>query len=202
MARELPDTPNLEHLKKQARRLLDDRRLHDPAAQLSDALHALAREYGFVTWPALKAHVEAVRARAPQSPFAGSWTAHLDESRLHPSASVTSASLYFAVDDDTITIRNVVRDSSGKRESGAQTLIVDGEERPAPNGDYVIVARWLGPRAIETTATRGGRVVGQGTYEVSADGGTLVIRSKNARQNAEGWASDDDSMVILRRSPS
>src|SRR5262249_33871212 len=89
MARELPDNPNLDHLKKQARRLLEDRRLHDPTAQLSDALHALAREYGFVTWPALKAHVEAARARALDSPFAGSWTARLDESRLHPSASVT-----------------------------------------------------------------------------------------------------------------
>ncbi len=71
--RELPSQPNLEHLKKQARKLLQQRLASDSAAagrfaaygiqsqepKLADALHVIAREHGFETWPALKLHVEA-----------------------------------------------------------------------------------------------------------------------------------------------
>ncbi len=71
--RELPTRPNLEHLKKQARTLLDQRLADDATAsarfaafvtgyekpKLADALHVIAREHGFDTWPALKLHVEA-----------------------------------------------------------------------------------------------------------------------------------------------
>jgi len=71
--RELPARPNLEHLKNQARTLLNERQASNPAAiarftafgiaadppRLADALHVIAREYGFDTWPLLKAHVEA-----------------------------------------------------------------------------------------------------------------------------------------------
>jgi ankyrin repeat protein len=69
--RELPARPNLEHLKNQARTLLRDALASDADAQarfsdcsigatpkLADALHVIAREYGFETWPALKLHVE------------------------------------------------------------------------------------------------------------------------------------------------
>lgn len=73
MSRELPARPNLEHLKKQARALIEERLAADARAlsrfaafginssepKLADALHVIAREYGFDTWPALKFHVEA-----------------------------------------------------------------------------------------------------------------------------------------------
>ena len=71
--RQLPTRPNLEHLKKQARTLLRESLASDAAAsgrfaafgisaakpKLADALHVIAREHGFDTWPALKLHVEA-----------------------------------------------------------------------------------------------------------------------------------------------
>lgn len=57
MPRDLPDRPNLEHLKKQAKALLSELRQRDPNASLADALHALARDYGFSSWPKLKVHV-------------------------------------------------------------------------------------------------------------------------------------------------
>ena len=60
MSRDLPDHPNLDHLKKQAKALLRTLREHDANASLTDAQHALAREYGFASWPKLKAHVEAL----------------------------------------------------------------------------------------------------------------------------------------------
>jgi Ankyrin repeats (3 copies) len=70
---ELPSRPNLEHLKNQARKLLRARLAADESAisrfsnlglsaenpKLSDALHVIAREYGFDTWPKLKLHIAA-----------------------------------------------------------------------------------------------------------------------------------------------
>ena len=57
-ARALPDAPNLEWLRKQAKQRLTLLRGHDPSAQLADAQLAIAREYGFPSWRALKAHVD------------------------------------------------------------------------------------------------------------------------------------------------
>ena len=55
MSRDLPSNPNLEHLKKQAKALLEKLRQRNADATLVDAQHALAREYGFTSWPKLKA---------------------------------------------------------------------------------------------------------------------------------------------------
>ncbi|AXC11053.1 inversin protein alternative isoform, putative [Acidisarcina polymorpha] len=70
--RELPARPNLDHLRNQARTLLRERLAAEEAAtqrftalgiesaepRLADALHVIAQEYGFKTWPALKLHLE------------------------------------------------------------------------------------------------------------------------------------------------
>jgi len=76
MSRRLPEKPNLEHLREQAKELL--RRVHqgDTAAldlfhslvsfsapaslKLADAQYVIARDYGFQSWPMLKEHVESV----------------------------------------------------------------------------------------------------------------------------------------------
>jgi hypothetical protein len=70
---ELPDRPNLAHLKKQAKTLLRQYRDGDPAAtarfrdalpnaaaggfHLHDAQSCIAREYGFTSWAELKSYV-------------------------------------------------------------------------------------------------------------------------------------------------
>jgi ankyrin repeat protein len=56
MSRQLPEKPNLEHLKKQAKELLRNM----PQGKLADAQHTLANEYGFATWAKLKSHVESL----------------------------------------------------------------------------------------------------------------------------------------------
>lgn len=56
MSRKLPERPNLEHLRKQAKELLRTM----PHSKLADAQYALANEYGFSTWSRLKAHVESL----------------------------------------------------------------------------------------------------------------------------------------------
>ena len=95
MSRHLPARPNLDHLKKQAKALLGDLERQNPGAKLADALHAIAREYGFINWPALKAHVESLprdadpvfAESAPQdSPFVGVWAANLSKSKRHPAS--------------------------------------------------------------------------------------------------------------------
>jgi ankyrin repeat protein len=75
MPTELPASPNLEHLRKQAKALLRSFRQNDPQAvasfsalklkaepKLSDAQHLVAGEYGFESWAKLKKHIEAEAA--------------------------------------------------------------------------------------------------------------------------------------------
>src|SRR5580704_6488420 len=63
MSRQLPEQPNLEYLKKQAKELLRTM----PQGKLADAQHALANEYGFPTWAKLKSHVEALSLTPAES---------------------------------------------------------------------------------------------------------------------------------------
>jgi ankyrin repeat protein len=82
MPQELPAHPSLEHLKKQAKVLLQEFEEKKPAAierfdslpgkirpKLSDAQHLIAREYGFESWTKLKERVESLTA-APVDPIA------------------------------------------------------------------------------------------------------------------------------------
>lgn len=75
MPKELPASPNLEHLKKQAKALLRDFQAKDPKAvkkftalklktapKLSHAQQLVAREYGFDSWTKLKKHIDAEAA--------------------------------------------------------------------------------------------------------------------------------------------
>ena len=68
MSRTLPPRPNLNHLKKEAKSRLRQMQATSPGARLADAQHALARDYGFASWPKLKAHVEALVTLAPEPP--------------------------------------------------------------------------------------------------------------------------------------
>jgi ankyrin repeat protein len=86
MSRTLPERANLEFLTKQAKDLLKDAKAGDPIARerlrawgpagaserpkLADCQHALAREYGFPSWPKLRAHVELLSATDPRQALA------------------------------------------------------------------------------------------------------------------------------------
>ena len=54
----LPPRASLEYLRKCAKERLDLLRSTDPDARLADAQLQLAREYGFSSWRAMKAHVD------------------------------------------------------------------------------------------------------------------------------------------------
>jgi ankyrin repeat protein len=65
MTTQLPAAPSLEQLRKQAKELVRERRGGPEPLRLSEAQLALAREYGFPSWPRLKAYVERVRSNGP-----------------------------------------------------------------------------------------------------------------------------------------
>lgn len=56
----LPARPSLEQLRKQARERLRQQRVTDPVATLASAQFALAREYGFESWPRMVQHIRAL----------------------------------------------------------------------------------------------------------------------------------------------
>src|SRR4051812_45301499 len=58
--RDLPRRPNLEHLRKEAKDLHREHKATDPDAKLSSAQLAVARSYGFASWPKLHDHVETI----------------------------------------------------------------------------------------------------------------------------------------------
>src|SRR5260370_18049079 len=58
MNKTLPSQPNLDWLKKGAKERLAELRVREPLAKLHQAQLAVARDYGFPGWRALKAHVD------------------------------------------------------------------------------------------------------------------------------------------------
>ncbi|ADB35902.1 Ankyrin [Kribbella flavida DSM 17836] len=82
--RRLPDAPNLEHLRNQAKTLLREVRAGDPeavalaeqfhpVANLADAQLVIARSYGFPSWPRLSRHLGTVEqySRSPHHQSVG-----------------------------------------------------------------------------------------------------------------------------------
>jgi len=184
MFRNLPARPNLDYLKKEAKDLLARLQEQDPAAQLADAQFQLAREYGFASWPQLKAHVEEAMALAA-SPFEGRWVADVARSKRHPANLFQRATMVFAVRGNVVDVSNEVVEEGGKVVRGRYSFQVDGVEYPQTHG-IALKAWWRDKRTLDTRATQQGRVVGRGTYAVSEDGRELTI-------------TNDEQVIVLDR---
>ena len=191
MSRDLPARPNLDHLKKQAKELLRTLREQDPDAQLVGAQHALAREYGFPSWPRLKAHVESETA-AP-NPFVGKWAADLSRSKLHPLNRLRAATIGFAIEGADVTLDYVMVDESGRTDRGVNSFVADGNEHPSRHREgFIMRARWLGSHSLEAVVSRdGGEFEGRVEYVVSPDGSTLTL--------AASWRGGVEQMSVFTR---
>ena len=190
MPRRLPDHPNLEHLKKQAKDLLADLRRRTPGARLADAQHALARDYGFASWTKLKAHVESMTPS-----LAGRWRANLSKSRQHPLNPFRMASLDISIAGDRATFAFVSVDPRGEEQRGEPAVIIDGHHHATDHG-IGYVAKWLGPRVLEVTATKDGRATGRGVYEVSPNAQTLTV--SYAMSSPSGLPRTEHRLVFER----
>jgi hypothetical protein len=178
MSRELPPRPSLEHLKKQAKDRLEVLLQSNPTAQLADAQHDVARDYGFASWPKLNAHVERMMNDAPlrEHPFAGSWTANVTRSKQHPANPIRRATLQISVHGEKVVLDDVVVDEAGREERHRNTLYTDGQEHPSDYGNgYMILAAWRGSRVLEVAGRQNAEDAGRVRYEVSPDGRTLTV---------------------------
>lgn len=179
MSRQLPARPNLDHLKNQAKDLLQSAKALHLDWQLADAQFALARSYGFSSWPALKAHVDAVvdAATGDVSPMTGTWVADVAASRRHPAMLFRSASLEVKISGARVTMTQILVDAEGKHAGGAMTIEADGVVRQPDGGGaaHTLTARWLDARTLEVIDRMDGRDVGRGHYAVSADGRRLTV---------------------------
>ena len=196
MSRQLPAQPNLEHLKKQAKVLLEDLTRENPNAKLADALHAIAREYGFASWPKLKVHVlsttDAVVADA--NPFTGEWIADFARSTPRSADEPRAARLQFAVAGDTVTIADTVVDMSGQERRGENMLVADGNEYVERG--YGTAARWRDPRTLEVVVTQGGEEMARARYSVSSDARTLTLV---AAANAHNGYPATERLTVFTR---
>ena len=180
----LPQRPNLDHLKKQAKDALNLVQRHKPGWKLADAQHAVARGYGFASWPKLKAHVDAVQpvdrslaaVRTAADPGDGVqdtpsivviWIAS-----TNPPHSVI---LKVAAAGDIITITQVALDASGREVAATMTLRADGVDHPSERGGEIARSTWIRPDVLQTEHKQGPHVLARGTYEVSQEGRTLSV---------------------------
>lgn len=202
MSRQLPPNPNLEFLRKQAKALLDGSRVQHPSWQLADAQHALARDFGFTSWPALKGHVDAtVGTRAASatgappvdvteantsdgvSPLAGSWLANIAASTRHPALQFESATLEIRVAGDRVTMAQVVVDDAGRSSASTMTIVADGTPRQPDGGGarHLLTVRRLDSHSLEAIDSLDGAEVGRGVYHVEAGGRQLVVTTAAQR---------------------
>src|SRR5687767_1832294 len=75
-AKTLPARPNVEYLKKLAKKRLRELRATDPNARLADAQLAVAREHGLASWRKLSARAETAASVANEDPFLSKLPAH------------------------------------------------------------------------------------------------------------------------------
>jgi hypothetical protein len=199
MSRSLPPRPNLEHLRNQARELLARARAQHPEWQLADAQFALARSYGFSSWPALKHHVESMesgrlprvsegpsagaRSAEDESPMSGTWRANIDASARHPAFPFQSATLDIRVHGSQVSMAQVVVDPGGKPSGSTMTIDVDGSPHTlAAGGDrHRLTAHWEDVRTLLVVDTVGDDEVGRGRYEVSPDDRRLTVTTADQR---------------------
>ena len=69
--------------------------------------------------------------------------------------------------------------ASGAEENGTTVFHADGKEHPLPALQGAVeVSRWVNAQKLQTVVTQKGKVIGESTYEVSADGKTLTATLK------------------------
>lgn len=197
MSRQLPPRPNIEHLKNQAKGLLDELKRTNPQAQLADALHAVAGAYGFASWPKLKAHVQSIAGTMNRDhPFVGEWIADLSRSKRHPLDTSQRTTLRFAVTEDTVTIVDMQVDADGRELRSENVVEADGAEYVSSPGGFAVRARWVGPRVLDVAMAKDGHSVACVTYTVSDDSRRLTVA---AVADAHDQYPSSEQLVVFDR---
>jgi len=110
-----------------------------------------------------------------KNPLIGAWNANIEKSKRHPNHLFKSAKLLFSITNTDITLSFTGVNMSGAEEKGGAVFHPDGKEHPLEAVPGAMeVSRWVSPQKLETVITQDGKVIGQSTFEVSADGKTLT----------------------------
>ena len=118
--------------------------------------------------------------QAAKSPFVGSWSADLSQSRLDPKMPIKGADVTISVAGNVITLANSVVMPSGQTIQERETLRADGTETAATNPGttgMVHVANWVGSHVLALITKNGNQHIALITYQVSTDGQTLTVRT-------------------------
>jgi ankyrin repeat protein len=157
----LPDNPNLEWLRKQAKARLAELRQADPGAKLGDAQFQIAKQYGFSSWRALKGHLDSLTLEGQIIDSARTGdvkrlTRLLDEhpDKLHLKVPPYEASLLFpAAQSGSVHAVELLL---------ARGLDVNYREK----GDNSYAMHWVAAQGnlemVTTLANAGGDVIGEG----------------------------------------
>ena len=116
--------------------------------------------------------------QAAKSPFVGSWSADLSQSRLDPKMPIRGADITISVTGNVITLASSVVMPSGETIQERETLRADGTETAGTLTTGVVhVANWVGSNVLALVTKKGNQNIALITYEVSTDGQTLTVRT-------------------------
>ena len=116
--------------------------------------------------------------QAAKSPFVGSWSADLSQSRLDPKLPLKGADITISVTGNVITLASSVVMPSGETIQERETLRADGTETAGTLTTGVVhVANWVGSNVLALVTKKGNQNIALITYEVSTDGQTLTART-------------------------
>ena len=118
-------------------------------------------------------------AGQPSHPFDGQWIADMTASRFNGAVAIKSATLEFRVSEDAVIITNHTTDPSGRDFGGSSTFRTDGQPHTHDElmPGLMVAAKWSGDRLLDTVLTRRTGEADHVTYEVSADGKTLITKT-------------------------
>jgi ankyrin repeat protein len=177
----LPDTPNLEWLRKQAKQRLKELRQADSDARLADAQLDLARRYGFPSWRALKGHVDSLTVDGQL--FEAAQTG--DVSKLRALLDAHPAKLYVRNQPYGHTLLHIAA-HNGRLEVVELLLKRGIDPNTREKGDNTYAMHWAAAAGhldvVRVLADAGGDVVGDGD-----DHALQVIGW------ATGWEGCDDA---------
>jgi ankyrin repeat protein len=168
MPQALPANPDLEWLKKAAKKRLAQLRAAEPDARLHQAQLAVANDYGFKGWRALKAHVERVNPRLAERDrvFDAARAGDIEAVRRAFAAGFNPATpdrdgrtiFQIAKERRHEAIELLARDTQGGRiPAGAEAEAAQGIASAAQSGDVEVLRLRLdaGPDLINALAGRG-----------------------------------------------
>lgn len=177
----LPDAPNLEWLRKQAKQRLKELRQADSGTRLADAQLDLARRYGFPSWRALKAHVDSLTIDGQL--FEGARKG--DVAKLRALLDADPARLYVRNQPYEHTLLHVAA-HNGRLEAVDLLLKRGIDPNTREKGDNTYAMHWAAAaghlEVVRMLADAGGDVVGDGD-----DHALQVIGW------ATGWEGCDDA---------